>query len=97
MLGQKSGTAMGNAFVAITNGGPHSPETTADLCTRKIVDISEAAAPHIRQQAEAFRDRLQMVLTFYMKATAANERERIAMIFDNTHPEIAAIIRNKGV
>lgn len=95
MLGSKTGTLIGTSFVAVTNNGVHSPETMAELCTNKLVHISAQAEPHVRQQAEAFRDRLQEVIASYMRKVALNERERIASTLDASHPEIALMVRGK--
>ena len=46
---------LGDIGVATTEYKGHSPEFWAERCTLRICGISENAAPHIRQQAEAYR------------------------------------------
>ena len=47
--------ALGSIGVATTNNSGHTPEFWAQRCTDRICGISENAAPHIRQQAEAYK------------------------------------------
>ena len=55
MMKDDIGFELGNVMVATTQNKGHDPEFWAEQVTHKIVGISETAAPHIRQQAEAFR------------------------------------------
>ena len=46
---------LGQAMVATTNNRGHDPEFWAEQTTNRICGISEQAAPHIKEQALAFR------------------------------------------
>jgi len=54
MLEDKIGFGLGQVMVSTTDNRGHDAEFWAEQITNKIVGISSQAAPHIRQQAEAF-------------------------------------------
>jgi hypothetical protein len=62
MMKDDIGLQLGNVMVATTQNKGHDPEFWAEQVTNKIVGISETAAPHIRQQAEAFRSHVYQVI-----------------------------------
>jgi hypothetical protein len=62
MMKDDIGLQLGNVMVATTQNKGHDPEFWAEQVTNKIVGISETAAPHIRQQAEAFRSQVYQVI-----------------------------------
>ncbi len=49
---------LGNVMVSTTENRGHDPEFWATQITNKIVGISAEADPHIRLQAEAFREQV---------------------------------------
>ena len=52
----------GTVNVMTSNKGGLKNEQIADLAVDKIVSISDQAPPHIRQQANQFREHLKKVL-----------------------------------
>ena len=59
--------ALGSIGVATTNNSGHTPEFWAQRCTDRICGISENAAPHIRQQAEAFKLAIYEQVLYHIK------------------------------
>ena len=64
----------GNVNVMTSNEGGLSNEQLADLAVDKIVSISDEAPPHIRQQANQFREHLKKVLYHYLLLARREER-----------------------
>jgi hypothetical protein len=63
--------------VTVLTSGPegHSPEVWAMLATRKIVQVSEDAPAPIRDQANAYRSRIERLLTHYFSEALRCQRE----------------------
>jgi len=59
-------SSIGNISVATQNYRGHPPEYWAERATERICGISEDAAPHIKQQAEAFRVAIYNTILYYM-------------------------------
>ena len=55
-------SSIGNISVATQQNRGHPPEYWAERATERICGISENAAPHVKQQAEAFRVAIGMSL-----------------------------------
>ena len=49
-------------------------EDLAELCTDKIIGVSETAPPAIREQAKYFRERVEKTILEYLKRAAQSER-----------------------
>jgi hypothetical protein len=59
--------ALGNIEVATTNHSGQTPEFWAQRCTERICGISENAAPHLRQQAEAYKLAIYEQVLYHIK------------------------------
>jgi len=59
--------ALGTISVSTTNNSGHTPEFWAERCTDRICGISANAAPHIRQQAEAYRLAIYEQVLYHIK------------------------------
>ena len=72
----------------------HPPEYWAQSCTEKICGISESAAPHIRQQAEAFRVAIYNTILYYIQQSINSERCTIYnVLIQQGHEDLAKIFR----
>ena len=67
----------GKVDVMTSNEGGLSNEQLSDLAVDKIVSISDDAPPHIRQQANQFREHLKKVLYHYLLLARREERGTI--------------------
>jgi hypothetical protein len=61
-MGKDSFLELGSVMVETTQNKGHDPEFWAEQITKKICDISADAAPHIRQQAEAFQNYIYTIV-----------------------------------
>ena len=68
---------IGNENVMTSDKGGLTNEQIADLAVDKIVSISNDAPPHIRQQANQFREHLKNVLYHYLLLARNEERGSI--------------------
>lgn len=59
-------------------GGGLSPTQLAKMATNRLVSVSDTAHPAVRDQAHAFRNKMEMVLLQYFEKMAESERMRIA-------------------
>ena len=60
--------------MATENNKGHSPEHWAERATERICGISENAAPHIRQQAEAYKLSIYETILYHIKQAINSER-----------------------
>jgi hypothetical protein len=94
MMNKEIGFKLGNIMVATTQNKGHDPEFWAEQVTNKIVGISETAAPHIRQQAEAFRSHVYQVILQGMKNSIRSDRVTITnQLRQQGHQAMANIIK----
>ena len=84
----------GKVNVMTSDQGGLTNEQIADLAVDKIVSISNDAPPHIRQQANQFREHLKKVLYHYLLLARKEERASIVHILrSNGQKEMAEYIR----
>jgi|15BtaG_2_1085339.scaffolds.fasta_scaffold13259_4 glutamate formiminotransferase len=80
--------------VTSTNGGLSADQITT-LCVNKIVQVSENAAPEIKEQAEAFRSRLENVVYAYVNTAQRQERETcIQILAKGGYLDLAELLRS---
>ena len=80
--------------VITTQNRGQTPEEVAARCVEKIVEVSENAHPALRDQAIAYRDTVQQVITLYMKEAIKSDRTTIYnAIKEAGYPELAENIR----
>ena len=85
---------VGSVNVHTSEKGGLNNEQIADLAVDKIVSISDQAPPHIRQQAQQFRDHLKKVLYHYILLARKEERATIMQALRSSgHKEMAEYIR----
>jgi len=71
----------------------HPPEYWAEKATERICGISENAAPHIKQQAEAFRLSIYNTILYYIKQSINSERCTMKNILAKQgHDDLAKIL-----
>ena len=85
---------LGQVMVSTTDNKGHDPEFWAEQITKKICSISENAAPHIRQQAEAFQNYIyQIVLHGIKNAITSDRTTMVNLLTSQGHDEMAKIIK----
>jgi hypothetical protein len=94
MMGANIGASLGQVMVATSDNRGHEPEFWAEVATNKILQISEDAPPHIRQQAEAFRNEVYSVILRGMKSAIFSDRTTIAQTLRGQgHTQFADILK----
>lgn len=93
-MNQEGLPKLGVVEVATTNFGGHPPEFWADQLTKKLVDVSQDKEPHIREQAEAYRDLIYQVALIYINnAIKSYKTTLIQELLKGGEEELAKIIR----
>jgi hypothetical protein len=87
--------SVGSVEVRTTNNRGFTPEEVAEMCTDKLLHISEQAPPAIRDQAVAYKQQMTDVIASYMKQAIQSDRTTVYnAIKDAGHPKLADYIRN---
>ena len=84
---------LGNITVDTQQHRGHPPEYWAEKASERICGISENAAPHIKQQAEAFRLSIYNTILYYIKQSINSERCTMKNILAKQgHDDLAKIL-----
>ena len=71
-----------------------TPEEIAKRCVDKVVEVGDNAPDAIRDQARAFKDHLEKLITFYMKEAIKSDRTTVYnAIKDAGYEQLAEHIR----
>ena len=85
---------LGQIMVSTTENRGHDVEFWATETTKKILGISAEAEPHIRLQAEAFRNHIYAIILAGMKNAIASDRVTIrGLLVSQGHEDMAKIIK----
>ena len=85
---------LGQIMVSTTENRGHDVEFWATETTKKILGISAEAEPHIRLQAEAFRNHIYAIILAGMKNAIASDRVTIrGLLASQGHEDMAKIIK----
>jgi hypothetical protein len=80
--------------VRTTDKRGFTPEELAEQCAKRIVSVSDAAHPAIRDQARAFKDSVEAIIAQYMRQAIRSDRTTVYnALTDAGHPELAELIR----
>ena len=94
MMDDQIGFKLGQGMVSTTENRGHDVEFWATETTKKIVGISAEADPHIRQQAEAFRNQVYTLIYLGMKSAIASDRVTLqGTLVSQGHEDLAKVIR----
>ena len=85
---------IGSIIVETQQNRGHPPEFWAEKLTDRICGISDTAAPHIRQQAEAFKLAIYNVIVYYIKQAINSERCTMRnLLKEQGHEDLAKILK----
>jgi hypothetical protein len=85
----------GNVAVMSTSGRGFTPEELAEMALDKIVYVGSKSHPVIREQAEAFKNNLRVVLIQYLQQAVRSDRTTIAnRLREAGHPELTIILND---
>ena len=80
--------------VQTTSNRGHPPEFWAKLAADRIIAISDDAHPAIREQALAFRDKVEHVVALYMKRAIQSDRTTVYnLVTEAGQPNLAELLR----
>ena len=86
--------SVGTFEVQTTQERGHTPEELAINAVQKIISISDTADPVIKQQAEAFRERMFYVIVHTLNHAVKSDRTTLYNEFKNQcHDDVAEILR----
>ena len=85
---------MGSIDVTTSDNGGLSSDQIAEMARKKIVYVSNDAPPAIKDQAQAFADKVEQILRFYIDLAKREERGTICQTLRKAgHKDIADFIR----
>tara|TARA_R110000796_G_scaffold214805_3_gene330794 strand:+ start:890 stop:1180 length:291 start_codon:yes stop_codon:yes gene_type:complete len=85
---------VGSITVETQQNRGHPPEFWAEQLTNRICGISENAAPHVRQQAEAYRLAIYNAIIYYIKQAINSERCTMRNLLEQQgHEDLAKILK----
>ena len=88
-------SSVGSPTVVTSTDGGLSAEQVTVLCCNKIVQVSENAAPEVKEQAAVFRTQLEAVVHAYVLKAMQEERETCVQIaVRGGYPELAELLRS---
>ena len=80
--------------IRTTNQRGFTPEELAQQCAEKIVSVSDTAPQAIRDQAYAFRTRVEQVVLSYLRQAVHSDRTTVYnAIMDAGQPGLAELVR----
>ena len=86
--------SVGSFDVQTTSGRGHTVGELAKNAVAKIISISEDTDPALKQQAEAFRERMFHVIVHTLEQAVKSDRTTLYNEFKNQgHDDMAAILR----
>jgi len=71
-----------------------TPEELAVQCASKIISVADTAPPSVQDQARAFQNNLESLVTSYMRQAVLSDRTTVYNTVKNAgHPALAEILR----
>ena len=80
--------------VNTTHHRGYTPEELAVQCVSKIISVADTAPPSVQDQARAFQNNLESLVTSYMRQAVLSDRTTVYNTVKNAgHPALAEILR----
>jgi len=80
--------------VNTTHNRGFTPEELAVQCVSKIISIADTAPASVQDQARAFQNNLETLVTSYMRQAVLSDRTTVYNAVKNAgHPALAEILR----
>jgi hypothetical protein len=77
MLSIKSALTAGDINVVTSNNGPLTAEQWAKLATDKIVYVGNQTEGPIKDQAIAYKSKIQKIIEYYMKEALMSQEQHL--------------------
>ena len=93
MISSVGGALLGEVKAMMVSGRGFTPEEVAEMALEKIIYIGASANPILRDQAEAYKEQLRVVLVRYMKQAVASHNTTLMNRFNKAgHPELVKLL-----
>lgn len=80
--------------VETSNNGGHSPEFWARRAADRIVQVADTAHPAIREQAQAYKAAIEVVVLEHIKRAIRCDRSTVSyLVSEAGHPQLAEHLR----
>jgi hypothetical protein len=84
---------LGGVTIRSVDNRGFTPEEIAESAVNKIIYVGENSHPLVREQAQAFRDRIQTLLVAYFKEVVASHNTTVAnRLREAGHPELIKLL-----
>jgi len=94
MLGQPGIPQVGKVKVVTTSHTGLSIEHWADRCLEKLIHVAPGDNSILKDQAEAYREQIRIVLIYYMTQAIKSDRTTLYNLFlKQGHRDMAEILR----
>ena len=80
--------------VETSNNGGHSPEFWARRAADRIVQVADSAHPAIREQAQAYKAAIELVVLEHINRAIKCDRSTVSyLVSEAGHPQLAEHLR----
>jgi len=95
MISASGGALLGDIKAMNVSGRGFTPEELAEQALEKIVYVGSKSHPVIRDQAEAFKNNLRVVLIQYLQQAVRSDRTTIAnRLREAGYPELTILLKD---
>ena len=92
-MSTEGGVLLGNFTIASTSGRGFTPEEIADMTLDRIIYVGNDSHPAIREQAQAFREKIRGVLVSALRQSVKSHNTTIANRLSAAgHPELVKLL-----
>ncbi len=95
MFSIETGGFVGEIKATMVSGRGFTPEEIAEQALNKIISVGGNCHPVIRDQAEAYREQIRVLLVHYMRQAVRSNHTTLANRFRAAgHPELIKLLEN---
>jgi hypothetical protein len=95
MFSIKTGGFVGEIKATMVSGRGFTPEEIAEQALNKIISVGGNCHPVIRDQAEAYREQIRVLLIHYMHQAVRSNHTTLANRFRAAgHPELVKLLES---
>jgi len=93
MFSANGSAEVGTVLIHTVSHRGFTPEELAEQALNKIIYVGDQSHPAIRDQANAYRENIRGVLTFYMKRAIQSNNTTLAnRLREAGHPELVKLL-----
>ena len=95
MFSLEGSVTTGTLGVVATSGRGMNPDEITNLTVDKLLHIADSTPPAIREQAIAFKDRMRVVVRYYVEQAQRSERTTMINVLEQAGQHDAAELLRK--